>query len=127
MTTIHRSGLTLTMRPGTWWVTEDGQWEVGRAHAIEHCDGPHPIRISRAMEAYARAHPHESESREILYALRIGKRGLYCHGESPHDREIGWSITDSHGRTPPRLDNVWQTRDEAIADLAQYLTQRETS
>ena len=37
MATIRRSGLMFTIQPNTWWVTEDGEWEVHEARALSFC------------------------------------------------------------------------------------------
>jgi hypothetical protein len=90
---ITRSGLTLNNSEGHW-ITEDGEWEILRFRATTYCDSPHPTR----------------------------KEG-YCRGNGEHDVAIGWGIESPKRPCLPHgsLDDVFQTRDEAISVLAKYL------
>jgi hypothetical protein len=98
MSTRTVAGLRLTMRPDTWWLTDDGRGEVSRVRAISTCEHPHPwVYRDDYTGSVVRTH---------------------CEDFSDHDSEVGWTwrLGNSEG-------DVYPTFREAAGHLAQAIEQ----
>ena len=124
--------LKLKKQEAGTYVTEDGRYEVSKGIAYTYCDGPHPIRLSRAFRDAVRYGTDEEKRREqvhlypaeAVWAVQNGKTAYYCEGGEEHPYD-SWGVTDL--TTDDYVDGGedFRTKKEAIGWLEFRLAREE--
>ncbi len=88
-------GVVLVSHGDGHWESEDGAWTIAHEQrGMTICDEPHPVRITPSMVEYATSHLDNPFSRDVVFAVRSGKKGYWCPGGTEHEGEPVW-ILDS--------------------------------